>query len=787
MKKLLTFILLASCFFMKCTIRSADNDKASFTTIEHVNKFIGTTRKGNIVPVVAVPFGMVQLGPDTRLWGSGYNYNDTTLLGFSHTHKSGGGCGDFKDILFMPMVGTPRIEPGNEGEPQSGYHSRISHHEELSSPGFYQIRLQDYDITASLTATARCGFHRYEFPESDDAHIIIDLWRGDMRGACTIVSEDGYDTTTAAQIKIIDQKRIEGYRISDGWNDEMHVYFAAEFSKPFLSHGIGENYRLTQKQDSSGHYHLQAHFDFATEAGENILVKVGISPVSTQNAWDNLRNEIPGWDFEKAKTDNYNLWKNLLYKFQVEGGSQKQKELFYTGLHYTFLYPMLMMDINGQYRGPDYQVHTAMGYNHYAGFFSAWDVFRTANPLLTLTSSEVANDHVRTMLSHYNIYGLLPQFLVWGHEPFTMQGFHSVPMIADTYYKGIRNYDADAVYEAIINTAQSDSFPGLDMGRFVGLKNYKKYGYIPYELEYESVAKTLEFAYDDYAVAQMARMMGKEEEYAFYLNRANSYRHLVDSNRLFIRAKNLNGNWKVPFNPYASSHRLDEYMEGNAWQWTFYVPHDPIGLAEALGGKNKMLKMLDSLFVVDEQLEGENASPSNDIDGFIGQYAHGNEPSHHIIYFYNYLGQPWKTQRLIRQVMEIMYDNKPLGFQGNEDAGQMSAWYVMNALGFYPVSHGNGVYVIGSPLFNKIIFKHTFGGTLKVLAPENSPENVYVQSVKLNGEQYYKSWFQHDELFNENDVTIEFEMGSTPNKNWGSGENDRPPSMVDELNALRSN
>ncbi len=763
-------VLIFILFNLFC---EAQNKYSSNDPLKQVDPLIGTGANGAVIPVVVVPHGMVQPGPDTRTYGSGYHFNDKTIIGFSHTHKSGGGCGDFQDILLQPTTGTLKLNPGNENDLNSGYRSRFSHQEEHAEPGLYRVRLADYDIDVALTATKRCGFHQYKFPEGKQSHIILDLAHGNT-GACTIVKEDGYDTTTVASLRVVDDRRVEGYRISDGWADAMHVYFAMEFSRPFSSHGIESGGKYLSGAKESSNLHTKANFDFNLGNDPTVLVKVGISPVSIANAWKNLKTEIPGWDFEQIVEANKSEWRKELGKFRIEGGSVKQQKQFMTGLYNVLIYPMLYMDTNGEYRGPDHRVTTAKGYNHYSGYIGTWDVFRAANPLLTLIEPEVANDYVKTMLSHYEISKLLPVWVVAGEETHTMQGFHSVPMIADTYYKGIRNYNIKKVYEAVKSTAMKDTF-GLDMRRFVGLLHYKKYNYVPANLEYESVAKTLEYAYDDWTVAQFARMLGKKEDYTYFINRSANYKNVFDKTTHFMRGRMADGTWRTPFDPFFSHHRFDDYMEGNAWQWTFFVPHDPVGLADLMGGKEVMAQKLDSLFMVKPQQK--YALASGDMSGMIGQYAHGNEVSQHIPYLYNYLGKPWKTQERVRMIMTSQYDNSPEGYCGNEDTGQMSAWYIFSAMGFYPVNHGQGQYMIGSPIFDRLEFDHGFGGKLIISTKNNSDKNIYIQSVRVNGKNYTKNWFQHKELFKKGTVTIEFEMGDQPNYTWGTGALNCPTSI----------
>jgi len=527
---------------------------------------------------------------------------------------------------------------------------------------------------------------------------------------------------------------------------------------------------------SSGSIHIRANFDFDTEGDSTVFVKVGISPVSTANAWQNLKSEIPGWDFQQVVDQNKQEWRELLSRFRIEGGKEKEKTQFYTGLYNVLMYPMLYMDTNGEYRGPDHKIYEAKGYANYSGYIGTWDVFRAANPLLTLIEPKVANDYIKTLYDHYKVSGLLPVWVVAGEEVLSMQGFHSVPMIADAYFKGIRDYDIKKVYEAVKNTAMKDTF-GFDMRRFIGLKDYKKFNYVPANLEFESVAKTLEYAYDDWTVAQLARMTGNRTDYEFFLKRSMNYKNVFDKKTNFMRGRMDDGSWRTPFDPFYSFHRTDDYMEGNAWQWTFFVPQDPIGLSALFGGKEAMASKLDSLFMVNPTKQYSNSS--GDISGLIGQYAHGNEVSQHIPYLFNYLGKSWKTQQKVRLILNSQYDITPQGYCGNEDTGQMSAWYIFSAMGFYPVNHGTGEYIIGSPLFDRIEFRHGFGGTLTVLAKNNSDKNVYVQSLKINGKPSTKNWLQHNDIFKKGNTTVEFEMGEKPNYNWGTDEKDCPSASFE--------
>lgn len=721
----------------------------------YVNPMIGTGGNGGIIPAAGVPFGMVQLCPDTRESGNGYHFSDSQIMGFSHVHKSGGGCGDFLDILFQPVPGA-KLAKLPDAYPANGYAASFAHATETAAPGFYSVMLEDFHTRVSLTATNRCGFHRYQFPQTGSNYVMVDLNHGN-HGACTICKEDDHDRVMSAEIKAIGKRAIAGHRISTGWAPEQHVYFYAEFSEPFTSIAIYDNQQRIADATEGAGTDMRAALCFETNSNKEILVKVGISSVSTEGARQNLEAELTDWDFPNAQSRARGLWEQELSKVAIPDGDSKAREIFYTCLYNTLRYPMLYSDVDGNYRGADHKVHRADGFNDYGAVVGIWDTFRAATPLLTILHPDVANDYVRTLLDHYKYFGQLPIWVLAGNETFQMVGLPSMPVIADCYFKGIRNYDAEAAFEAMKQSAMKD-FCGTSMRYPVGLKNYKQYGYVPADLEMEAVARTLEYAYDDWCVAQMAKMLGKQNDYDYFIQRAESYRKVVDPTTRLARGRMADGSWRTPFDPFLSNHRRDDYCEGDAWQWTFFVPHDVTGLAKQMGGNNVLVTQLDSLFTLDSKLHGANAS--GDVSGMIGQYAHGNEPGHHTIYMYDYVGQPWKTQKYVRQVMDTLYDNTPEGICGNEDTGQMSAWYVWSAMGFYPVRHGNGEYMVGTPLFNHLELRHSHG-KLVVLAPNVSADKKYIKSIHLNGQKLSRFHLLHDELFGK-DALLEFEMSKDP-------------------------
>ncbi|HBX44982.1 GH92 family glycosyl hydrolase [Limibacterium fermenti] len=758
-KTILLPFLLISIFTACGNLHHLDN-------IRYVNPMIGTGGDGRISPVAVVPFGMIQLGPDTRQFLNGYHYNENIIIGFSHIHKSGAGCGDMLDLLFMPTIGNMNFHTNRQEFQNKGYESTFNHDNEKVVPGRYSVLL-DNGVTVDLTATKRCGFHQYHFPKTDSANIVIDLIHANL-GGCSIYNEENYDNVIDAKLNIVNNTTIEGYRISTGQSEEQHVYFVAEFSEPFEDKLILDDFTPKPDIDSIASLTIRSVFRFESDGKKPILVRVGISPVSIDGAHQNLKKEITHWNFDRSVLEAQQAWADELNKFSVQTTDSTHLVLFYTSLYNALMYPSLYSDVDGKYRGPDHKVHQADGYDYMAQVSSLWDTFRAQNPLVTLINPTIGTYHVKTFLDYYNHFGLLPIMPLNGNETFTMLGYHAMPIIADSYYKGLRNYDAEAIFEAMKVSANRDTF-GYWLKEPLGTYNYKKYGYIPYETETRSVATTLEYAYDDWCIAQMAKMLKHEDDYKIYLERSKAYKHLFDPVTGFMRAKSMDGKWLEPFDPLKPEHQKDRsYVEGNAWQWTFFVPHDPEGFIELFGGAEAFTDKLDQLFSVVDP-DPVRAASVPDMSGLIGQYAHGNEPSHHIPYFYNYAGKAWKTQEIVNRILTSLYKNSPDGLPGNDDTGQLSAWYVFSSIGFYPVRHGNGEYAIGAPLMDKIQFRHTLNGTPKTLtieAKNRSKKNFYVQSLLVNGKPYNSSTINHDDLFSD-DCSLIFIMGDTPNKEWG--------------------
>lgn len=724
----------------------------------YVDPLIGTDAHGHVYPGAAVPFGMVQLSPDTRIdsWDgcSGYHYSDSTIMGFSHTHLSGTGVGDYGDIRLMPTTGAIITEPGTEENPETGYRSRFRHETETAAAGYYSVSLDDYNIRAELTVTPRAGFHCYTFPAADQANIIIDLTEG-------VTS----DKVLELWIEIISDTEIQGLRRTSGWAENQYVFFNAEFSKPFKRYGLLKDGIEQSLQKRVEGKNIKAWLTFATEADEQVKVKVGISAVSAENARMNRQEEIPGWNFEKIRRKANNLWHDELKKIKVDtdNASMENLRVFYTALYHALLNPNLYSDVDGSYRGHDNKIHKTTGSTNYYTVFSLWDTYRAAHPLLSILEEERTSDFVRTMLLQYQQGGLLPVWELAANETNCMIGYHAVSVIADAYAKGIRGYDTELTLEACVTSAMQDQF---------GLKWYKELGYIPSDKESESVSKTLEYAYDDWCIAQMAKDLGKQDVYETFIQRAQNYKNVYDPQTKFMRAK-LNGMWFSPFD----AHEVNfNYTEANSWQYSFYAPQDISGLMQLMGGPEILATQLDSLFSAPEETTGRHQS---DITGLIGQYAHGNEPSHHAAYLYNYCGQPWKTQALVRKIMGKLYTHQPDGLCGNEDCGQMSAWYVMSAMGFYPVTPGSNVYAIGSPAFASMTLYLENGKNLVIESANFSDKNMYIQTATLNGEVLPNSYLTHQQIMEGG--YLRFEMGAAPNKAWGCSTNEIPVSSIDTL------
>jgi predicted alpha-1,2-mannosidase len=718
---------------------------------QFVNPFIGTAGTGHTFPGAVTPFGMVQLSPDTGIEGwdlcSGYRYSDNSIIGFSHTHLSGTGAADYGDVLIMPTVGKLKIVSGTAENPDAGYRSSFFHKNEKASAGYYSVFLDDYKIKVELTATARAGFHKYTFPESKNSNIVIDLKHG--------IS----DKTKDAQLKIINNNQIEGYRRSEGWATNQILYFVIEFSKSFESFGIALDDKIYEnKRDAKGE-NVKAYVGYKTNDGEQILVKVGISSVSIENARKNLEAEINHWDFEKTRNETEQLWEKSLGKIKIEGGSIEQKTIFYTALYHALIHPNIYSDVDGRYRGMDNKIHKADGKNHYT-VFSLWDTYRALHPLFTIIEPERDVDMIKSLIAKYDAKGILPVWELSSNETGTMIGYHSIPVIADAYLKGLNNFDIEKAFKAMKHSANMNH---------LGLKSYKELDYVASDREHESVSKTLEYAYDDWCIARMAEKLGKKDDYKKFTKRTLNYKNLFDTYSGFMRGKNANGKWVSPFDPFEVTR---DFTEANAWQYSLYVPQDVNGLIDFYGGDENLIKKLDETFNSDSKLGGRVLS---DITGMIGQYAHGNEPSHHMSYLYNYTSEPWKTQKTVREIMDKMYSASADGLIGNDDCGQMSAWYVLSAMGFYPVCPGTDQFVIGTPLFDKVIIDNGNNNQFVIQANNPSDKRFYIQSVKLNGKEYDKNYFIYSDIMNGGKV--EFKISSEPNKNWGISEESRPYSF----------
>ncbi|MFD2244626.1 GH92 family glycosyl hydrolase [Pontibacter ruber] len=725
---------------------------------QHVDPYVGTGYHGHVFMGANVPFGAVQLGPNNLTegwdWCSGYHYSDSTIVGFSHTHLSGTGIGDLGDLAVMPTTGMLKLLKGTHQEPEKGFLSLYSHQEEIARPGYYAVKLKRYGIKAELTATERIGFHQYTFPKSEEAHILIDLEEG-----------IGWDQPMETFIEQLNDSTLVGYRFSKGWAADQRVYFAAVFSRPM------DRFASFQVTDSLGNAvvgskgkRIKGVADFTTKAGEKIKMKVGISPVSAENALANIKAEIPHWDFGKVAAQADAAWNRELQKVRIQTGNEAQLKTFYTALYHTMIAPSVFNDHNGDYRGTDKKVYEKANFTNLTTF-SLWDTYRAAHPLFTILHTDRVNDMINSMLAIYQQQGKLPVWHLMGNETNTMVGYSSVPVVADAVLKGFDSFDHALAFEAMKVTAMGEEF---------GLPWVKKQGFIPADEEVESVAKGLEYAIADWSIAQVAKKLGKQEEYLYFSKRGKNYENYFDKQTRFMRGRVSQNEWRSPFDPFRSAHRKDDYAEGNSWQYTWLVPQDVEGLMSLLGGEEAFTQKLDSLFTAEGDM-GEEAS--NDITGLIGQYAHGNEPSHHITYLYVYAGQPWKTAEKVRFIVDNMYTAKPDGLIGNEDVGQMSAWYVFSSLGFYPVNPANGAYVFGSPAVKQATLALPNGKSLQIEALHNSPENKYIQCVTFNGKPYTKAYILHRDLMQGGKLI--FEMGSIPSTTWGTVKEDRPKSIVE--------
>ncbi len=739
------------------SISSLSAQSQNFTSF--VDPFIGTATVGHTYPAATTPFALVQVGPDTGTKGwehcSGYHSDDKSIIGFSHTHLSGTGACDMGDILMMPVTGEPQFDSGTDDKPGSGFRSPYSHSTETARPGYYSVKLDKYSIFAEMTATPRAGFHRYTYPKSAQAGMIIDLDHG-ME-----------DVTVESSMKVIDNQTVTGYRHSSGFIKDQHIYFCARFSKPFdkaVSFVDGEK---AEEKELSGKT-CKIFLQFKTNNNEKILVKVGLSTASEEGAMKNLDGEIAGWDFDAVAASALKTWNEYLAKIDVQTTTDEQKKIFYTALYHCLVSPNLVTDLDGSYRGWDGEVHKSATGDLYTNF-SLWDTYRASHPFYSLLYPDKNIRFINSMIERYNQIGQLPINEYGSNETYCMIGYHSIPVISEAIMQDQQGFSYELAYEAMKKSAMDDN-------RGVGY--LKKYGYIPSELEANSVSKVLEYAYDDWCLAQVSRKLWKMDDNAYFTKRAKLFQNQFDASTGFMRGKKADGSWVAPFDPKSVSIlNRGDFTEGNSWQYSFYVPQDVSSLIELMGGDEKFCAKLDTLFHTSPTIDNERAW---DVTGLIGQYAHGNEPSHHIAYLYNFAGQPWKEQEIVNQIKTTLYKSGRDGLCGNDDCGQMSAWYIFSSLGFYPVTPGIDYYVVGSPSVKSARLHLPNGKVFDIKANNVSDKNFYIQSATMNGQPYSKSFIKYKDL--QKGGSLEFNMGEQAQKKWGMKMNERPTSKIMETN-----
>jgi predicted alpha-1,2-mannosidase len=740
-----------------------------------VDPFIGTQDGGHTFPGATVPFGMIQLSPDTQIryfkqsypWAAGYQYQDPTILGFSHTHFSGSGHSDLGDVLTQPVAGDVRLEPGDQDKPLSGYRSRFSHDTEKAEPGYYAVTLSDYGVRAELTATTRVGLHRYTFPADKPAHVLVDL-------RSSIYDYPG--KVLWSRIRVRPDGAVTGFRATRGWAPGRQLYFAMRFSTAPQANHL---YDRESKPDYDPKFApwagrddvvsregrgLVAVFDFGQLPASQLSVKVAISSVSEANALRNLDQEAPQWDFDAQRAAAAAAWRTALAAVDIEAPEPMRRSL-YTALYHSLMAPSVAMDVDGSYRGPDQEVHHADGYT-FRSTFSLWDTYRALHPLLILLRPESdSTDFVRSLVDSWKWSpdGMLPVWQFAGQETWCMIGYHAVPVIADAYLKGIRGFSADEALQAMVASASNP--------RYAGLGDYMKLGWVPIDKEKEAASKTLEYAFDDWTIARMARAMGRQDVADRFMRRSENWRNVFDEKTGFVRARNGAGKFREPFDPAVAGN--GDYTEGNAWQYSWYAPQDTAELVRRMGGDQRFVHKLDQLF--DAKVDPKSFANVEDISGLIGFYAHGNEPSHHIGYLYVYAGAPWKTQQRLAQIVSSQYQPSPGGLAGNDDLGQMSAWLLFTSLGFYPVTPGSGEYVIGRPFVNRAVLHLPNGKQFSVVADNLSDANGYVGSVRLNGKPLTRTYLHHGEIMAGGELN--FVMQAQPNKDWGRSAASRPFSM----------
>lgn len=721
----------------------------------YVNPFIGTGGHGHTHPGAMLPHGMIQPDPDTRIDGwdscSGYYYEDSTINGFAHTRLSGTGCADFGDFLLMPTVGEQKVEYLGKESQQRPFASAFSHRNEYAEPGYYSVFLDTYGVKAELTATERAAMHRYTFPESKESGFILDMDYNIQQ-----------QTNQVMEVEAVNDTVLCGYKRSAYWAWQQDLYFYAVFSKPFT-------HTLYTDTIEEGGQHIpvcKMLLRFDTAEDEQVMVRFSISSVDGEGARQNLLAELPDWDFDKVRADARKTWNDCLSKIEVKTEDPDQLAIFYTAMYHAFLSPNLFTDVDGRYLGMDLKVHTTDKEDPVYTTFSIWDTFRALHPLLTIIDPHTNESYIRSLLKKQREGGVFPKWDCAANYTGTMIGYHAASIITDAYVKGYRDFDVREAYQACLRTAEYDTTGIVGPKWLVPFvmpraRYYKDaLGYIPCDLENESVAKALEYAYDDWCISVLADSLGDVETRDKYARFAGAYKSYFDPETRFMRGRDSKGKWRTPFNPRSSTHRSDDYCEGTAWQWTWFVPHDVPGLVGLMGGEEAFAGKLDSLFTVSSELEGETVSA--DISGLIGQYAHGNEPSHHIIHLYNYVNRPWRTQELVDSVLHSQYCNAPDGLSGNEDCGQMSAWYILNAMGFYQVCPGEPVYSIGRPLFEEVTIHLPGQKDFVIRTKNNSKENKYVQSILLNGKPLEQPFFTHSDLTAGG--VMEISMGAEPFK-----------------------
>lgn len=757
MKKL---ILKLSLFVAAAIVAvGCGNNKTQVATdyLQFVDPYIGSGGHGHVFVGASVPFGQVQVGPQNIHkgwdWCSGYHYSDSIIIGFSHTHLNGTGCADMGDILVMPYTGDVRTKRGEQTDITGAASSFYKHDKETVAPNYYSLEMEN-GVKAELTATEHAAMHTYTFPKGEEPHILINLKEGNG------------DRSVDTEIKLVDPNTIEGYRISEGWSPRHSVYFVMKTQTPI------KELLVFNDDEPAGSNELKGEgvkgvivFDGAPEKEQ---IKVAISSVSSANALANLNAEMPDWDFNKIKNDAAAKWNNELSRIDIKTNDEAKKKIFYTALYHTAVAPTLYSDVNGQFRGHDDKIYDADWKNY--STLSLWDTYRALNPLFTIIRPEMVPDIVNTMLSIYDQQGRLPIWPLAGAETECMPGYSAVPVIADAYLKGIKGFDPERALNAMKATTTYTT-PYIRVNS--GIPYVLDMEYIPCDKVGEATSKAMEYAVGDWGVAMMAEKMGKADVAKEYAKRGRYYAHYFDTVDRFVKPKDSKGQWLSPYDPFSSVHGGQGYFtEGTGWQYTFFVPQHPEGMIELLGGDDLFISKLDSLFIVEGDM-GEEASA--DISGLIGQYAHGNEPSHHVVYLYPYAGQQWKTAEKVRFIQDNFYTANHDGVIGNEDCGQMSAWHILSALGFYQVNPSNGVFVFGSPSFDEATIKLPEGKTFTVIAEDNTKDNMYIQSVELNGQPYDKSFITYDDIMKGG--TLKFYMGAQPNKEFGASESSRPKSL----------